>query len=560
MDPLPRRNTLLGRDIILEYLVDQGIPYIFGNPGTTEIAFVDGCNDYPIEYVLALHEDIAVAQAMGYARASGKVGVVNLHVTPGVAHGLGNLYNAYRARFPLLVTAGQHHAALNVQEPILTSDLAGLARPFTKWAYEVTIVDELPIAMQRAFKELTTPPYGPVFLSIASNLFLEKVSDAPPARVSRIGAATADQATVDRAAAALAGAANPVIIAGDAAGLSDAWSELTSVAEALGAAVYTEGYATSWNFPSDHPLYGGPMPNLSAEMRRRFDDADLVLMCGVTCQAPVSRYDEGGPLIPWRVRAISIDDNPWEIGKNQPVEVGLVGDIKQNLAALTKALRNAPADTALVRRRDEESRVKCAQRVDKWEQDVRAARESEQISAPLIAAELRDLLPADAVFVDESISNRAAFVNVLHFADPRAYFNVNGLSLGYSVAAAVGIQMAQPERRVVNVVGDGSFLYYPHAIWNAATANAPVLFLVLNNTSYRVLKIITDRMGGPWGSHAEAPPGFDITQSKVDFVALAQSMGVPGERVDTPAELRAAIERGLDASGPYVVEITLQQD
>jgi benzoylformate decarboxylase len=560
MEARSERATVLGRDIFFEYLVKMEIPYIFGNPGTTEVPLVDACNDYPsIRYVLSLHEDIAVAQAMGYARASGKVGVVNLHVTPGVAHGLGNLYNAYRARVPLLVTAGQHHPGLNLQEPILTSDLAALVRPFTKWSYEVTLLDELPIAMQRAFKELTTPPYGPVFLSLATNLFLEKYPDPPVAQVSRVASVDADAATIAHAAEVLAEASNPLIVAGDGVGINDAWSDVVSLAESLGAVVYTEGYATSWNFPSRHPLYAGPMPNLATQMRDRFDDVDTVLLCGITCQAPVARYDEGGPLIPWRVRTVSVDDSPWEVGKNQPVEIGLVGDVKRNLAALADAVRRNPPADAVVAERRQGMETACQKRVEVWEEKVRDAQQADEVSPALVAATLRELLPADAVFVDESISNRPSFVNVLSFADGLSYFAVNGLSLGYSVGAAVGIQMAMPERRVVSVVGDGSLLYYPNALWNAASENAPVLIVVLNNASYHVLKVILERMGGPWAANQRMPPGLDIVGSKVDFVALASSMGVAGERPETPDDLRAALKRGLDASGPYLVEVVLDQ-
>src|SRR5919201_1184889 len=184
--PGPRPERLC-RDVFFEFLEAQGIPYIFGNPGTTELPLIDGCNDHPsVRYVLSLHEDVAVAQAMGYARASVRIGVVNLHVAPGLAHGLGNLYNAFRARVPLLVTAGQHHTGLLLHEPILTADLAGMARHVTKWAYDVTLPDELPVALQRAFKELTTPPYGPVFLSFPMDLVLSGYGGADPARVSRI--------------------------------------------------------------------------------------------------------------------------------------------------------------------------------------------------------------------------------------------------------------------------------------------------------------------------------------------------------------------------------------
>lgn len=552
------RATVLGRDIIFEYLVELGIPYIFGNPGTTEIPLIDGCNEHPsVEYVLSLHEDVAVAQAMGYARASGKIGVVNLHVTPGVAHGLGNLYNAYRARIPLLVTAGQHHAALNVHEPILTADLASLVRPFTKWAYEVTRLEELPVALQRAFKELTTPPYAPVFLSFATNLLLEKYPSPPPARVSKMAALAANAESIEHAAQLLAEAENPMILAGDGVALADGWPELVELAEDLGAAVFTEGYATAWNFPSNHPLFAGPMPNLAREMRNRFDDVDALLMCGVTCQAPVSRYDEGGPLIPWRVKAVSLDDSPWEVGKNGPVDVGLTGDVKTNLIALAAAVKKSAKDDVAVSARAEAVRAACRQRIDEWDKKVQAAQEAEEISATLVAAQLRELLPSDAVFADESISNRASFVNVLDFPDPLSYFNVNGLSLGYSAGAATGIQMALPERRVVNVVGDGSLMYYPQALWNAATAGARVLFVVLNNSSYNVLKVITQRMGGPWSTDQQKVPGLDINGAPIDFVQLAESMGMPAERPANPKELHAALERGLSADGPYLVEVTL---
>jgi benzoylformate decarboxylase len=554
-------SIVLGRDVFFEYLEDQEIPYIFGNPGTTELPFVDGCNDHPsVRYVLALHEDIAVAQAMGWARASGKVGVVNLHVTPGVAHGLGNLYNAFHARVPLLVTAGQHHSAFKIQEPILTSDLAALVRPFTKWSYEVTALEELPLALQRAFKEVNTPPFAPVFLSIASNLFLDKCEAGPPARVSSVAPVVADAGAYEDAARELTNAQNPLIIAGDGVGRAGAWEQVVAVAEALGAPVLTEGYATIWNFPADHPQYLGPMPNVATQMRKTFDDVDVVLMCGITCQVPIARYDEGGPVVPWRLRVISVDDSPREIGKISPVEVGLVGDIKHNLGGLVDAVRRQALDRVAITARTEKTKERSGARQKQQQDDASAARAKDELSPALVAAELRDLLPSAAIYVDEAVSNRPAFVNALSFSDPMSFFSANGISLGYSVAVAVGMKMAQPERPVVNVVGDGSLMYYPQALWSAASAQAPVIFLVLNNGCYRVLKVIIDRMGGPWGSDGETTPGLDFGAPAIDFVAMGESMGVSGQRATTPTELRAALERALSADGPFLVDVVLQQD
>jgi benzoylformate decarboxylase len=554
-------SIVLGRDVFFEYLEDQDIPYIFGNPGTTELPLVDGCNDHPsVRYVLALHEDLAVAQATGWARASGKPGVVNLHSTPGVAHGLGNLYNAFHARVPLLVTAGQQHSAFRIQEPILTDDLAALVRPFTKWSYDVTALEELPVALQRAFKEVNTPPSAPVFLSIASNLFLDKFESGPPARVSRVAPVVAEAGAYEDAARELANARNPLIIAGDGVGRAGAWEQVVAVAEALGAPVLTEGYATSWNFPPHHPHYLGPMPNVATPMRKTFDDVDVVLMCGITCQVPIVRYDEGGPVVPWRVRVISVDDSPREIGKISPVEVGLVGDIKRNLDGLVDAVRSQSFDRASITALTEKTKERSRARVKKQQEDARAARAKDELSPTLVAAELCDLLPSAAIYVDEAVSNRPAFVNAMNFSDPLSFFSSNGISLGYSAAAAVGMKMAQPERPVVNVVGDGSLMYYPQALWSAASAQAPVIFVVLNNGCYRVLKVIIDRMGGPWGSDGDRTPGLEFGSPAIDFVAMGESMGVSGQRATTPTELRAALERALTADGPFLVDVILQQD
>lgn len=291
------------------------------------------------------------------------------------------------------MTAGQHHTGLLLHEPILTADLAGMARHVTKWAYDVTLPDELPIALQRALKELTTPPYGPVFLSFPMDVVLSKYGAADPARVSRIARSVPEPDGIARAAAVLAGAARPLIVSGDGVGHARAWDELAALAETLGAPVHSEAYSTLWNFPSGHPLFAGPMPNLATAMRERFDDVDVLLLCGVTSQAPVSRHDGKGPLAPWRVRTVAVDDSPWEVGKNQPVEVGLVGDVRATLAAPHDALRRAGPDPARVEARTAAWRERRAARERSWDEKVHAARSSERISPTLVAAELRELLP-----------------------------------------------------------------------------------------------------------------------------------------------------------------------
>jgi benzoylformate decarboxylase len=549
------------RELFFRFLEHRGITHVFGNPGTTELPLVDGIADHPsVRYVLALHEDVAVAMAMGFSRTSGKPGVVNLHVAPGLSHGLGNLYNAWRSRMPIVVTVGQHDTGLLLQEPILTADLAAMARPFTKWAYDVRRPDELWMALQRAFKAVTTPPVAPVFLSLPTDVMLAPLQGNLNAAVSNVGTVYSAPEAVDQAAAAVATARNPIIIAGDGVGLADAWAEVCAIAEAIGAPVLTEELSTVWNFPSDHPHYAGVLPNVSAPMRGRFDGVDLALFIGFTSQAPVSRHDGAGPLVPAGVRTVAVHDNEWEIGKNQAVEVGLLGDIKRNAAALAEALRRATRGKS----RDVDERVKrvraaAAERTARWQAAAHAARQGQALSVTLVAAELADALPMRSIMVEEAISNREAFVSLAKFADPLAYFGAKGLSLGHSGGAAVGVKLGAPDRTVVNVVGDGSFMYYPQALWSAANVDAPVLFVVINNGAYRVLKVILGRWGGPWGKGAALPPGLDFGTPALDFVALAHSMGVAAESVSTASDVRGAIERGLSADAPYLLDIRLEQ-
>jgi benzoylformate decarboxylase len=546
-----------GRDIFFAYLEHNRVPFLFGNPGTTELPLVDGCNDHPtVRYVMALHEDIAVAMAMGYTRASGRVGVVNLHVAPGLGHGMGNLYNAFRAGTPLIVTAGQQHTRLVVHDPILTADLAAMARPFTKWSYDVRFVEELPTVMQRAFKEATTAPTGPVFISLPMDVLLDPVNFDPPVAASAIASTIADGDAVADAARILADATHPMIVAGDGVGLACAWPEVVALAERLGAPVYTEQYSTIWNFPTDHPHFAGPMPNQAIAMRQRFEGVDVALLAGFTAQAPVARFDDKGSLIPPSVQIVAVHDRPWEIGKNQPA-VGLPGAIKRNLATLRDALGATPDGAASAR--GAAVRGASAKRVAQWRAQADVARAKGTLTATVAAAELASVFPRDGIFVDESISNRESFVNQVAFADPMAYFAGKGLSLGYSVGAAVGIKLGAPERPVVTVVGDGSLLYYPQALWSLAALELPCVTVVLNNGSYRVLKLIVSRMGGPWNDAKHALPGLDFETPRVDFAAMAKSMGLDGERVSKTAELRPALERAFAAKRPYVVDVLLDQ-
>lgn len=558
-----------GRDIIFETLRNEGIRYVFGNPGTTELPLIDGFVEHPdVEYRMALHEDIAVGMAMGYARATGKVGVANLHVAPGLTHGLSNMYNAMRAGTPILVTAGQQHSRYLLHEPILWGDLVGLARPVTKWAYEPHSVEELQIALPRALKEAATPPGGPVFLSLPPDVLWEE-TDRPALPVAHIGARTlADPAELRRAAERLRTAERPLIIAGDGVGQAGAQTALVDLAEWLGAGVVAEPLSTEVNFPTNHPLFLGPLVYRPEIIRGILEGVDCLLLCGFTAQGPLPVYN-GQPLFPPEVRLLYVHSSAHEIAKIYPGEACVWGDVKRSLEALLESLRSGDAPAAETRaRREAVVRERVAARRERARREAEAAWNAQPISALRLMAELaramadlprlRGCRPEEAIIVSEAITNTAALQAQVDRTLPGTWIAGKGGGLGHSMGTALGVQVALPQRVVINPIGDGSFLYYPQALWTAAHYRLPVFFLVINNTSYRILKQGMVGLGGA-AARRGVFTGLDIVDPNVDFAGMARTYGVRGTRVEQPDQLGDALRDGLSGEGAALLEVVVDR-
>src|SRR5438874_783874 len=330
--------------VLMEILRAAGVRYLFGNPGTTELPFLDALPDSRLEYVVALQEAAAVAAADGYAQASGKLGVVNVHVAPGLANGISILHNAARAKTPLVVTAGQQDTRFLMDQPILAADLVRMAEPFTKWAYEIRRAAEAPSALRRALKVALTPPTGPVFLSLPMDLMGEVVEDAgegPPELASR---ALPEAGAVGRAAQLLAAGKAPLVIAGDGVARSGGVAELTALAELLGARVHGEPVYRRTNFPGNHPLWRGGLFPSPAGVRKALDEADVVLIVGASVFTWFL-HTEGAPFRRG-LTVVQVDDDPWEIGRSYRVSLGIVADPRETLAALTRALGALLTDAA----------------------------------------------------------------------------------------------------------------------------------------------------------------------------------------------------------------------
>src|SRR5713101_7716372 len=482
-------SFLSGKQAFLQILKDEGVDTMFGNPGTTELPLMDGLVREPsVRYILALQEAVAISMADGYAQASGKLGVVNVHTSPGLGNAMGMLYDAHEAGAPMLITAGQHDQAMNLSEPILWSDLPPVARPYVKWSHEITRIEDLPRAVRRAAKTAFAHPSGPVFISLPVDVLnAERELDLlEPTRIApRI---RGDKAAIDAAAELLATAKRPILIAGDAIAHGDALAEMVEVAELLGALVYTECVPSTCAFPFTHPLYQGPFPRLGAPIRQLLMPHDLLFSVGgdlftLSLPSDVEPMPEGLPVI-------HMDVDPWEIGKNYPAKVAIQGDPKATLPDLAEALRKRlSADTvkAAKSRAVELSRAQEKRRAHIRE---RAAAEAGRVPiSPLtLVAAVVDSIPEDAIVVDESISSSIGLRELLRSRDPKSFFGLRGGGIGWGLPAALGVKLAQPDRPVVALVGDGSAMYTIQSLWTSAHDSIPVVFVIFNNASYRILK------------------------------------------------------------------------
>jgi benzoylformate decarboxylase len=556
-DTLP---VISGKRAFLEILKQEGVGVIFGNPGTTELPLMDALaveND--IKYVLALQEAVVMAMADGYAQASGKLAVVNLHVTPGLGNAMGMLYDAQKAASPILVTAGQHDQDFNRTEPILYADLPPIARPLVKWSDEVHRIEDLPLLVHRACKTAMAPPTGPVFLSLPGDI-LKLEGDIELGAPTRVAPRVrGDKDAILAAAKVLAGAKRPLIMAGDAVAQSRALAELVELAELIGAPVYAELIANTASFPSSHPLFRGAMARSQKAMRKIFDQHDVLFSVGADLFA-LSLPDDTAP-ISSDTKIVQLDIDPWELGKNYPAEVAILGDPKGTLPEMTDAIRAAMSSGEASAAKD---RLKSASEVTKAELDkLRARAKSMASETPVQALSLinaiSEILPKDAVVIDETISSSGGLRQLVKSDDPQSFFGLRGGGIGWGLPASVGVKIALPDRPVICLSGDGSAMYTIQALWTAARYKVGVVFVILNNTSYRILKQRVFMQRG-YAAQTDTYVGMELNEPAVDFVGLARSLGVPADRAKTVHDATDLIAKGLKGGGPVLVEVEIARD
>jgi benzoylformate decarboxylase len=548
------------RYALMEFLVRQGVRYIFGNPGTTELPFLDALQDYPqIVYLLSLQENNAVAMADGYARAARRPALVNLHVTGGLANGLAMLYDAFRGGTPLVVTAGQSDTRIQLREPLLYSDMVSLCRPFTKWSAEVRRGADLILALRRAFRIAATPPRGPVFLSLPMDV-LDETEEAEPLPPSPIyPRLSPDPQAVAEAVEILAEARHPLILVGDGVAQSQAVGEAVLLAETLGAEVRSLSFSEV-NFPMNHPLYRGTFDPDGPKAQEILSRYDVLLVVG----GPLFQPFVYRPLKPKEGTAVlHLDINPWELEKNYPIQVGIWGDIRIGLEALDRSLKE---------RLIEEQRKEALEKIERlrsekvnqqraYEEKIRSAGDDPPMDPARLFLELREVLPPKTVIAGEAITSTGPMFRMMNFSEPEGYFSLRGGALGWGIGGALGIKLAFPDRPVVAVIGEGSALYGIQGLWTAATYRIPVTYIICNNRSYRILKYYMKHYylpGQGLEDRQSVYPGMDFKDHPLDCASLAKGFGLRAFQVEDPKELKTVLKEALSSDQPTLVDVALQ--
>jgi benzoylformate decarboxylase len=522
------------RSATYDLLRELGMTTIFGNPGSTEEPFL---TRFPADfrYILGLHEAMVVAMADGFAQASGNAAFVNLHTAPGVGNGMGSLVTAWHNRAPLVITAGQQTRQMHALEPwLINREATELPRPYVKWSAEPARPQDVPAAIARAYHLAMSPPRGPAFVSIPMDDWDAVAEPREPRTVA--SAAQPDERALQEVAQTLSAAANPVLIVGGGVDRAGGWDAAVRLAERLHVPVWEAPACERASFPQDHPLFQGWLPLAIKPLAERLHGHDVALLVG----AQVFRYypHVPGPFMPPGTRLIHITDDPDEAVR-APVGWSIVGDPR---AAMERLADLIPIGE---NRRIVQSRPAPA-----------AQAPADPIPVAFVMRAIASALPEGVAIVEESASSRTAFYDQIRISRPETYFATASGGLGFAVPGAVGVGLARPDVPVACIVGDGAAMFGMQAIWTAAQYAVPVVYFVLNNGGYGILKAFAAFQRTP------GVPGLDLPG--LDLVSIAKGLGAEARRITSGDALAAACQEAFATAAalrrPVLLDIVVDPE
>jgi benzoylformate decarboxylase len=547
-------NRITGRSAFLALLKDEGVTHLFGNPGTTELPIMHALAEHPdLTYVLGLQEALVVAMADGFSRASGKLVACNVHVAPGLGNAMGSLFNAKFTGTPMILTAGQQEQGHGLTEPLLYHPLVPMAEPLVKWAVEVTRLEDLPRIVRRAAKVAMTPPTGPVFISLPGDI-LNAEAGIDLGSSTRVDTRTRPaDAVLDALVRRLLQAARPVVVVGDELVRSNALDAAAAFAATLGAPVYQQSAPYGAHFKSEHACYMGSLSRDQRQVRGVLSQFDLMVVLGAD-PVRMSVWSAVEPL-PEHLPVLHIGLVDWDMGKNFATELAVRSDLSATLPELTSRLQSqggprlaARADAAVAGLVTVNWTAKRAELAGRFE--ARAA--AKPIDPDWLTLQIAEALPADAVLVNEGLTSARHLTDLVPYRDRFGYHGLASGGIGWGLPAAVGVAFAQAPRPVVCFSGDGSAMYSIQALWTAANAKLPITYVIANNGGYRIIK---QRLKAFHGS--ERYVGMDFADPKIDFAALARSLGMPAETIAEPEAVPDALARAFASGGPMLLDVVV---
>lgn len=547
---------LTGAQTLLRVLGGMGVERIFASPGSEwspvwEALAEPKSESIPL-YMTSRHEEIAVGMASGYAKSTGKLPAVMIHTTVGALHASMALRGALHEQVPMVVFTGESIGFGEDEGPDVGSQwighLADIGGPAhlvdrcVKWGFGVNTKSILPATIQRACLLAMAAPKGPVFVSVPMEFLFAKMTKNPPSeRVSAPGP-TADHKGVEELAELLSHAKNPIIISEEAGRSATVVERIVELAELLGAAVIETRSTGYVNFPRNHPLHGGHDP------QEYLQEADVIFLLG----AMVPWHPASRPLAPNTTVAV-LDENP--LRAELPywgfkIDLCLTGEVESSLDQLLQALKKrVNKGDAEVARRAEKWRSRFQKRRQEWKEEALRLKDKKPMDTRWVTYELGQVLPPDAMLVEETITHRLAIHRYLDTVKPGSYFAGSIGGLGTGLGTALGVKAAAPKRPVICLIGDGSFNYDPAlaALGACQEHNLPILILIFNNLGY-----LSQQSGIPkyypdgWAVRTKNFVGISIAPSP-DYATVAKAFDGHGEKVEDPKEVRSAIERGLKA-------------
>lgn len=530
--PAGTSDTLTVREVVIDLMRRHGMTKVFANPGSTELPLF---RDFPedFEYVLGLQEAVVVGMADGYAQATGNAAFINLHSAAGVGNAMGNIFTAYKNQTPLIVTAGQQARSILPFDPFLASVRATeLPQPYVKFSLEPARAEDVPLALARAYHIAMQEPKGPVFVSIPVDDWDRPAEALPPRQVST--RVQADPVALAQLAAALDACERPAFVVGSSIDRAGAFDAVVALAERHNARVFTAPMCARCAFPEDHRLFASFLPPMREKIVGLLGGHDLILVIG----APAFTYhvEGAGPHVPEGASLFQLIEDPG-VAAWTPVGASVVGNVRLGVEALLA--RDVPNERS-------EPPARAVPPV------ATANAPGEPMTTAFALQTLAEVRDAHDIVVEEAPSARSVMQQYLPFTLPRTFYTMNSGGLGYSMPAAVGVAMANPGRRIIGLIGDGSAMYSIQALWSAVQARLPITFVILNNRRYAALQDFAPSFGfGP----KDPVQGTDLPD--LDFVRMAEGMGLRAQRVEQGSELRDVLSHAIASGETRLVELVV---